>query len=249
MKNIIILLLFFCSLSFSALAKTKLKVCDDINEFPPYTFVLNKKITGYSVEALTKILNPKDYELHIDLLPWSRCLKLVEDGVYDLALNATLNSERKEKFLSTRTFFKVREVHIYRRGLFKEKIKSLDSFKHLIPCGLRGYNYSSVGIDDNKVVRADSIESVMTLIKHKRCDYFNIDYEVLLGFKVKKNIDFIADTNFEIYHFNRNVDYYLLLSKKTDKGSSLLKIINDRLDNFLLSSENQELLKRYNLNR
>lgn len=84
MKKVI----FFILLTFAVLAKEKVIIYADEN-YPPYTYIENGKITGIYVDLLRGINKKlKDFEIVIEPIPWSRAVKMIETGQAEAIIDA-----------------------------------------------------------------------------------------------------------------------------------------------------------------
>lgn len=66
--------------------------------FPPYSFEENGRLTGFSVELLRAIAKQADIDIDINKGPWKRFLKKVTDTPNTILLTATRNEGREDKF-------------------------------------------------------------------------------------------------------------------------------------------------------
>ena len=62
-----------------------IKVCDDVAEWPPFTYLQRQAsretpapVLGFSVDVLRHILSARGRSFQIELLPWLRCLREVD---------------------------------------------------------------------------------------------------------------------------------------------------------------------------
>lgn len=93
--------LIMASLALSAHAATPaprpLKAC--AVEWQPFIVIKDKQFSGIDTHILRDALTRIGFkDVQIDEVPWKRCLKLAEDGEYDIVFSASKNEER-EKFL------------------------------------------------------------------------------------------------------------------------------------------------------
>jgi len=81
-------ILFFILLSFTILAKEKVVIYADEN-YPPYTYVENGKLTGIYIDLL-KGVNKKliDFDIIIEPIPWTRAVKMIETGQAEAIIDA-----------------------------------------------------------------------------------------------------------------------------------------------------------------
>jgi len=73
----------------------KLLVVTD-NSFPPFEFVEDGEVKGIDVEVFGLVMQRLGIPYEVQLLPWTRALKLVETGDADVLLTATYSKERGE---------------------------------------------------------------------------------------------------------------------------------------------------------
>lgn len=72
---------------------------------------------GLATEVLRRTLEPLDYRLHFELLPWARAQRMVELGRADILIGPYKNAEREARFaFSARPFYRDRIV-FYRQRL------------------------------------------------------------------------------------------------------------------------------------
>jgi polar amino acid transport system substrate-binding protein len=70
---------FFISINITYAYELKLVTL----QYPPYEFENDGKIEGVAVEIVKEIFNRMNQPINIELLPWSRALKLIETGDAD----------------------------------------------------------------------------------------------------------------------------------------------------------------------
>ena len=88
--------------------------CEDYN---PYNFEENGRITGFSVDLLRAIGAQAKINLTIELVPWKRYLKVVESTPNTMLFTATRNEGREDRFKwvgpidgRTQKLFKLKEI-------------------------------------------------------------------------------------------------------------------------------------------
>ena len=83
---------------------------------PPFTYGYREggqaRTGGLAWRVLAELLPPERWTLRIAVLPWSRCLRSIEEGTQDLTVNATWNTERARQYLLTRPYF-LSHVHAF----------------------------------------------------------------------------------------------------------------------------------------
>jgi len=78
-----------------ATAERKLLVVTD-NSFPPFEFEEDGEVKGIDVDVFGLAMQRLGISYEIQLLPWTRALKLVETGKADVLLTAAYNEKRGE---------------------------------------------------------------------------------------------------------------------------------------------------------
>ncbi len=104
-KLILLILAFFATINEGTTAglvstppPTTIKIqayCEDYN---PYNFEKNGEITGFSVDLLREISKQAGIIISIELVPWKRYLKVVEETPNTLLFTATRNANREDRF-------------------------------------------------------------------------------------------------------------------------------------------------------
>ncbi len=134
------------------------RACGAEVEFPPFLFNQQPgnliSSTGIVVDLLQLTMQQAGLpDAQIERLPWLRCLKLVESGIVDIALNVPTAQIDPKPYYITEPYSEVHSIYYYSTskrpaGLH---IKDLEDLKHLRICGLMGNRYESYGIDSSKV--------------------------------------------------------------------------------------------------
>ena len=250
--KILLGLIFFSFCSWAKLPN-QIKVCDDGDEFPPYSYyqiknkIKSNNVIGFSVDYLNEILKSKNIVAKYSLIPWPRCLEAVKKGEYDLALNATKNPEREREFLMTDSFFSVRTALISRADA-QLKVDNLSDLKKYKICAQTGYNYSYLGIEDKDIeFKSNTFDSAIKMVKGKRCDFISVDYEVLLGYKLVGIGNYVDDRelNVTVLKFVPTTEYFMLLSKAKDYAAELKELIDTKNRELIQKKIDQKLMKKF----
>lgn len=100
-------LILASSVTPSLAEQRKLTFCGDVAGWPPYTYELNGEVYGYDIDILEKILTPLEIDFKVYMLPWKRCLKLVEGERIDVVLSASGTQERENNYRVTTKYYSV----------------------------------------------------------------------------------------------------------------------------------------------
>ena len=142
-KKILLLSIFMFSWCLSLSSEIKeVKFCED--PWPPYTYGKVGEITekGIATDIINELFSRMDIKVTNKLLPWKRCLLMVEKGKQDGAMMLTKNSEREEYMEFSIPIIENRDMIWYKKG--NSKIKEWNSFEDLKPYIIGnslGFNY------------------------------------------------------------------------------------------------------------
>lgn len=225
-----------------------LKICSDGAGWPPYTYIKDGKTMGYDVDVLDAILTPAGVKFQVDMPPWKRCLVGTEGGKYHIALSASHNKEREEKFLMTRDYYTLHGSYFYAKKHHPSGIEITqpsDLLKHKI-CGLHGYNYSGFGIDTAKVDRsAQNFDQVSRKTKAGRCDMFLARFEILVGFKLMGKPYYDDQLEAKKVPGIEGDKFYMLISRKYPQADALKKLIDDGVTRLQQEGKLDSILQKY----
>ncbi len=237
---------------------TPLYACDDVSEYPPYTYFDRKNgkptdnVVGYTVDALKKIF--KDRPVVVDLIPWNRCLQLTKTGTkYQIALGARKTAEREVDFMFTAPLFQMQSDYYYSRkkhpdGLDIHTLADLQKYKI---CGLFGYNYDQYGLPTSTVLTTYKFQQLIPLVLHDNCDLF-IEYrQVIQGHRkiddeLRKAID-DPDLAHQPVPGVTDTAYYFIVPRSLPDAKALVDKLNNGFDDLGKSGEKSTLMKKYNL--
>ncbi|MFC4159355.1 substrate-binding periplasmic protein [Chitinimonas lacunae] len=228
-----------------------LLACDDINQWPPYTYRDNGALIGYSVDVLQQIAHAQQWRVQIDLLPWERCLNAVRAGQYHLALNASDNQQRRRHYLMTRPYYFTHSVYFYSRRHHSElDIHQLADLRRYRLCGLFGYNYEPYGLSTHDLdLGTTRFPQLIAKLHLGRCDLFVEKREIIVGFSLtdpemnallrdpqlqQRPLPGVAPTGF-----------HMLISRRIQAAETLHAILEQGLDDMARRGRLTRLLRRY----
>ncbi|OUR66392.1 hypothetical protein A9Q77_11340, partial [Marinomonas sp. 42_23_T18] len=87
---VVLSLLFFCNVYAKPLQLVTL-------EYPPYEYTEDGKLKGMAVEVVKLIFKELEIDITIEVLPWARAIRYIENGERDAIFTAYKNPVR-EKF-------------------------------------------------------------------------------------------------------------------------------------------------------
>ncbi len=97
-----------------------MRLCDDGLEWPPYTYFNRSdstdkaEIVGFAVDVATEVFAAHNIRLQVELMPWSRCLREVENGQrIDGLLNASYSPKRAKNYLMSHPYYYTTPCYFY----------------------------------------------------------------------------------------------------------------------------------------
>lgn len=233
-----------------------ISVCDDENEWPPYTYyqrVDGKKttrISGFSIDVIDEIFSRNRISYSVSLLPWARCLAEVNNGKrFQMVLDLSRNEERNTAYWMTRPYYFTSAYYFYSKKQHPQglPIRTAADLKRFRACGLQGYNYTLYGFFKEGEVDQGTkdFNALIAKLHARRCDLFMEQYEAMLGFGAIGN-SFLSDPNLgrepipdlspTYFHFG--------ISRKFPGGQALKNLIDKELLQMEASGRLKELWKK-----
>lgn len=233
----------------AAVQTSSLKVCGDGSGWPPYTFKKDGEIQGYDVDVLRAIFSGKNIDVIAELPPWKRCVFKTQSGHYDIALSASYSKQRDRDFLLTDYYYTLQPSYIYSTVKYPDglNIASADDLNQLRMCGLLGYHYEGFGVNDSQVTKtATSYNQLVQKTKAGRCDVFLARYEILVGFKISKGIDYLADDMSAVAIPSNDVEkFYMMISREHPESEKIKFLLDSHFAEMRKTGKLQALLKDY----
>ena len=90
-KFVFVILAFVLMTSLSAAQTLKLVTL----EYPPYEYTENGEVKGMAVDIVKLIFKEMNQPISIEVLPWSKAIKYIEDGERDAIFTAFKNPKRE----------------------------------------------------------------------------------------------------------------------------------------------------------
>ena len=258
----VVLVLFSLQIIFLNTAQafdgSKITICNDDAEWPPYVYFKRSridksktdKLTGYDIDFINKVFKKHKLEYSYDMIPWKRCLHEVEKGEsYVMLTSAAYSAERDEKYLLTDAYYTVQPHYFYTYSNHPEGliIKSPREFSKYRVCGLRGYNYKNFGIPlDDVDWGAKSFEQVIRKTKRERCDVFLARYEIFAGFKqIGKNYIRLHNLATEPMPNVSGDKFHIMISRNYPHAEKLRNAINQSIAEMRATGEDKALIAPY----
>lgn len=257
-----LLILFLCLGCAAAGAESRLRgwtvqVCDDANEWPPYTYVERQsgrktgRVLGYSVDLLERLLRPLGMNYRIELLPWARCLQEVRRGQdYQLLLNATRNPERERDFLISSPTYSTRTYYFWSKRVHPQglQVRGQADLKRYRLGGVHGYTYSQLDqIDMASLQRAPNYASLVRMLHLDRIDVIVVGEEVFHGLAGLPGYELAQDPDLgrAPLAVGRPNAFHMMVSRQHPLGPALHAALERQLAALQRSGELQQMLARH----
>lgn len=239
-------------LPLGGLAQTTVSVCADPDP-PPWTYWVRdaqghktRSYTGFSVDVFSAVFKKLGREVRfIGDVPWSRCLKMVEAGDIDYAMDAYFNTERDKLFAFSRHYNTLTPQVFYRADSPVE-VRSTADLQRYRGCGMLGASYAHYGLQSEQLdLGVNTYQGMITKLKAQRCDYFVEELEVIAGYK-KLGVDHLGDQALR-YHAvtDAQAPAKHLIAAKGSAAAALLPEIDKQLGALIASGEAVKLWKKH----
>lgn len=220
--------------SVSEVYAAKWQVCLDENPWPPYNYSLadnTNKLTGYTIDLSTQILNGLKLDYEFLRLPWSEVHQRAKayqlNQKCDMILDVSLTPERETYLYFSQPLYQLKYSLVYDSRRIKQP-KLYASIKDNQFCGVVGYNYGVLA-DVLTIQRLPSIQQVLDALS-KQCDFFIIEAAILQN-AIKKQL--YAFNNMGCINLEGTTKTYRLgIAKKMPQSLAYITAI-DRYVNLL----------------
>ena len=232
MKNTALLsifLLFTLTYILKASPLSLYVVADD--DFPPYSFVKKKKVTGIDVDIVKEMGRRLNINIKVNLFPWKRLIMMTKTGRCDGSMSL-FHSRNREKF-ALFTY----PLHYSTFVLF---VKKGNEFQYSTIKDLFGKNLAK----QSGFIISEEFDRAVS----------NKKIEVSEIFKVRDGIKYtlmeisdglVANKHVTLYKLNQNVNF----STFKDKFSILPKPIKQKRAAYFVLSKNAKIKNKANLQK
>lgn len=243
----------------SKISFNDIKICDDMGEWPPYTFYerdqsggRTTKIVGFTIDTMKQIMKKYNINYTLELLPWARCLEAVKnyDDKYSLILNLSSNPKREAEYYLTNSYYKNTPVVFYSKKTHKNGLNlvKLEDLKKYKACGVAEYNYGPLGYKPGEIdTGAKSIPQAVDKVKENRCDLVPANVEIAAGFKQTEKIDLLHDPEigYQVLSMKPPVYYVMAVSRNNPQGKQLQEMLNKEFAEMEKNGEFAKLAKKW----
>jgi len=254
--------IFLLFLGLILYAGEVIHICDDSAQWPPFIFKKNingkEKLVGVSVDIADEVFKRIGKNYKIDLIPWKRCLYLVEnyDKVhkYEMFMDGTYSKKRAENFYLTDSIYHTHPVIWFNKDKYtKEEFKKIihtnpDKLRY---CDVNGYQVAKyhkfLGVSKDKKIDQGAKSSCDALrkISENRCDAMIAAYEGMIGYKVTGQCKIPENITYIDIPVKHKAEFYMFIAKKYPKAKTLLNEINTALKEMKKDGTYQKILDKW----
>lgn len=248
--GILFLLFSFAMTGNKALAIDEVSICGE--PFAPYFFQSNtdpSSVTGMDIQILDAISELTNIKFKTSIVPWKRCLLDVElysqSGNYEMAIDATYNVERANKYYFLGPLYSAGIHLFYSRKKFPngptlkssgQTISKINQMQHFSICGMLGWNYDiyferhGIPSDTNIQTTGGGLGSVLNMISADRCEVFETQATLVAGAAINGTLELPEDLGC-IEMDEEAPKFYLMLSKSSPRAHELANVISQAFIN------------------
>ncbi len=232
-------------------AASPVLICGE--SLPPFLYELGedsqetRHVTGIHVGNFRLLTELTGLEFAFSVLPWKRCLYYVDNyskpGDYEIALDATFNTERAEKFHYVGPLYTIGTAVFYSRHRFPDGpiskktgrvISWINEMQHFSICGMLGWNYegyySRHGFPRSvKVIRTPAgYQGMFSMLSKGRCDLVETQSALVLGAMMAGELEMPKDIACSKLN-EVPQKFYMMVAKKSPRAEALVTRLSKAL--------------------
>ncbi|WP_246433954.1 substrate-binding periplasmic protein [Spirochaeta isovalerica] len=238
-------LFFLILLLPSALvAKDPLQIVTDI--WAPYVYRDEESAAGFDYEVMDAVLKRMEVDYELKILPWKRCIYLIENREADAILDISMNDNRLETMIFPEEPISSSEsVLFYRKGT-TYRFAGLSDLDNLIVGTILGYEYNRdfLEAENFKKEPVTSLEQNIGKLLLGRIDMFISNRSV--GLFTIMNMGKSSEITYLPEPVSGGLNY--LAFSKVESNVNLAKAFSEELKRFKTTAEYRTILARYGQN-
>jgi polar amino acid transport system substrate-binding protein len=235
------------------------QICDDIGEWPPYSFFpratgkMEKLVlTGAMIELVDRIFALIKMKYHIAAIPWKRCLYEVatfdQRQTYEVAIEGTLSEERLAAFYITSPVYTTTGAYWYSKRKFPQGpvIHSPADLKDYQLCGILGYNYTGYQIPTELVTSwPKTYQAAFSMLSLGRCDLFLSNIPTVVGKTQLGELTIPDDVDGKRVPGLPSGTFHIFIAKSSPRAHMLLTEINQAILILDYRGITEEIFRKY----
>lgn len=247
MKSVFLFVALILSAGAAHAEPKPINLC--FNNYPPYAVGdedgASSHAEGIKVNIARAVFKELKIPLNISILPFARCLSMVESGAMDGALPLSKNDDREKFMAFSHAANPQHFVFIYKKSRFPKGVswKTYNDISSLkLGINLGSYidkKMESAFMAVSPLERPRDIETMITMLEKERYDLGAMDKLVALYMIRKFNLVGVLDVSEQVISDSR---VYFGISRKSE-AMKLLPSINKILDRMNIDGTMEKLMK------
>jgi len=188
------------------------------------------------IEFLMAIFEFLGLDYTLKATNWNRCTKTVEDFAinqkYEIFINGADTPDREKKYFVTKPIYTTNQGVFFSTKKFPNgpKIFSQNDLKNYKICGVRGNDYSNIGLSrDDFFTTGKTIDLVLSMLSHGRCEIVVSSMEPVYGSKLTGDSMLPKDVSSFLLPNTKNPTFNIFISKGSPRGKVLQEKINQAI--------------------
>jgi len=257
LRSLSLLIVFLVSFSATASGEDRVIVCDDQEPWPPYTYPdpassngTEQVRIGAMVDFLDAIMEHAGLDHVINLKPWNRCLRELEEfsqpGHAEIMIGAGFNEERTAFAHFTRPTHQTTPAIFYSQEAFPNgpDWRDASDTENFVVCRVRGFDYSNVIVsEEGPTVDASSLEVALRQMSRGRCQILFSSLEPVLGSRLYGDSIAPEGITFLRYNLDEPNEYHIMVSKRSPRAEELVRILNDAIGELIEDGTRDEIFQ------
>lgn len=239
----------------------KLRFCVEETEYPPFNYFIRQNgiktstLSGYDIDLLELAFKPIGIDYEVLALPWSRCLKNVQNGSIDAAMSASLNKQRAADYIPSVAYYYLTPSYFYLKADLGEQfhindINQLAEFGTV--CGINGFNYDNFyWHKDTPINRINSLHNLPEMLLKHRCKFFIDHKEIMMGtLTLTQDSNLLNLLAWKVVPNTQLEPFYMLISKSSIHRELITREFNRQVNNMRKNNQLEPLYQHHiqNLN-
>lgn len=166
MNKLLNLSIIIILLSFTLKGVSAEKLVFATSDWPPYIFMENNQPTGIHVEIIREACKRLGFEADIQVVPWARAMKYVEEGQQATAIFSLKKNAERAEFL----YFPIEPIDIEKNVLVAQKqsatqVGNLGDLKDKMIGVVRGYTYDPKFDSNETLKKEEAVDDIQMMKK------------------------------------------------------------------------------------
>ncbi|WP_432736881.1 substrate-binding periplasmic protein [Maridesulfovibrio sp. FT414] len=205
-------------------------------------------LKGFTVDILKQIFQDSNDQVKFMVLPWKRCLKMLDHSQLDLVLDGSRDSKRLQKYMFSDEVYQLDNVFFYLTKNYPNGLMLQDSSeigKYTLG-GITSLNYSMYPFPESSVQhRAANMKGMVAMLRYDRFE-LGIAFKQILFSNARMNNYSMKGISFTAIPEMNPLRFYIF-GNKNEKTKLIINKINKGLAEMRDSGIISKLQRKYGL--